>query len=92
MAFPIADRRPASPRPPPRQPDRQCWLKDSGSPLLFDIVKKYAPRGAGHDWMMLAHPAYGSYESAPYGHDFKLSDDEKRVKKLGVLLPSPAKP
>ena len=27
--------------------------------------------------MMLANPAYGSFESAPYGHDFKLSDDEK---------------
>ena len=24
--------------------------------------------------MMLANPAYGSFESAPYGHDFKLSD------------------
>jgi predicted secreted acid phosphatase len=46
----------------------------------------------GEDWLMLANPAYGSFESAPYGHDFKLSDDEKRVKKLGVLLPWPAKP
>jgi len=42
--------------------------------------------------MMLGNPAYGSFESAPYGHDFKLSDDVKRVKKLGVLLPSTAKP
>jgi acid phosphatase len=46
----------------------------------------------GHDWMMLANPAYGSFESAPYGHDFQLSDDEKRVKKLGVLLPWSAMP
>jgi predicted secreted acid phosphatase len=46
----------------------------------------------GEDWLMLANPAYGSFESAPYGHDFKLSDDERLVKKLGVLLPWPAKP
>jgi 5'-nucleotidase (lipoprotein e(P4) family) len=55
---------------------------------LFEELKAHF----GHDWMMLANPAYGSFESAPYGHDFKLSDDEKRVKKLGVLLPWPAKP
>jgi 5'-nucleotidase (lipoprotein e(P4) family) len=55
---------------------------------LFEELKVHF----GHDWMMLANPAYGSFESAPYGHDFKLSDDEKRVKKLGVLLPWPAKP
>jgi 5'-nucleotidase (lipoprotein e(P4) family) len=55
---------------------------------LFEKLKAHF----GHDWMMLANPAYGSFESAPYGHDFKLSDDEKRVKKLGVLLPWPAKP
>jgi 5'-nucleotidase (lipoprotein e(P4) family) len=45
----------------------------------------------GHDWMMLANPAYGSWESAPYGFNYKLSDDEKRAKKLGVLRPWPAK-
>jgi len=45
----------------------------------------------GHDWMMLANPAYGSWESAPYGHNFKLSADEKRAKKIGVLTPWPAK-
>ena len=55
---------------------------------LFEELKAHF----GHDWMMLANPAYGSFESAPYGHDFKLTDDEKRVKKLGVLLPWPAKP
>jgi 5'-nucleotidase (lipoprotein e(P4) family) len=45
----------------------------------------------GHDWMVLANPAYGSWESAPYGHNFKLSDEEKRAKKIGVLTPWPAK-
>jgi 5'-nucleotidase (lipoprotein e(P4) family) len=55
---------------------------------LFEKLKVHF----GHDWMMLANPAYGSFESAPYGHDFKLSDDEKRTKKLGALLPWPGKP
>jgi predicted secreted acid phosphatase len=41
--------------------------------------------------MLLANPAYGSFESAPHGYNFKLSDDEKRVKKRGALLPWPAK-
>ena len=26
----------------------------------------------GREWIMLANPAYGSFESAPFGHDFKL--------------------
>jgi acid phosphatase len=54
---------------------------------LFEALKTHF----GHDWMMLANPAYGSFESAPYGHDFKLSDDEKRAKKIGVLMPWPVK-
>ena len=45
----------------------------------------------GHDWIVLANPAYGSWESAPYGHNFKLLDDEKRARKLGVLTPWPGK-
>jgi acid phosphatase len=46
----------------------------------------------GHDWMMLANPSYGSWESAAYDHNFKLSADEKRARKIGVLTPWPAKP
>jgi 5'-nucleotidase (lipoprotein e(P4) family) len=46
----------------------------------------------GHDWMMLANPSYGSWESAAYDHNFKLSADEKRARKIGVLIPWPAKP
>jgi acid phosphatase len=45
----------------------------------------------GHDWMVLPNPSYGSWESAPYDHDFKLSADEKRAKKLDVLTPWPSK-
>ena len=34
---------------------------------------------------MIANPSYGSFESAPYRHDFKLSEDEKRRLKRAVL-------
>lgn len=49
----------------------------------FEQVKAHF----GHDWLMLANPGYGSFESAPYGHNFKLSADEKRAKKIGALEP-----
>jgi predicted secreted acid phosphatase len=32
---------------------------------------------------------YGSFESAPYKHDFKLSEGDKRKAKLDVLQPWP---
>jgi acid phosphatase len=50
---------------------------------VFAAVKAHF----GHDWMVLANPVYGSFESAPYGHDFRLPGDDKRAKKLGVLEP-----
>ena len=39
----------------------------------------------GREWIMLANPAYGSFESAPFRHDFKLSNADKRKAKRGVL-------
>jgi len=39
----------------------------------------------GREWIMLANPAYGSFESAPFGHDFKLSPGERRRAKRAVL-------
>jgi acid phosphatase len=39
----------------------------------------------GHDWLMLPNPSYGSFESAPFGHDFKISGDKRRCMKIGVL-------
>ena len=39
----------------------------------------------GREWIMIANPSYGSFESAPYRHDFKLSEDEKRRLKRAVL-------
>ena len=41
----------------------------------------------GREWIMLPNPAYGSFESAPFGHDFKLSDADKRKAKRGALEP-----
>jgi acid phosphatase len=39
----------------------------------------------GREWIMLPNPAYGSFESAPFGHDFKLSPAERRRAKRSVL-------
>ena len=39
----------------------------------------------GREWIMLANPAYGSFESAPFGHDYKKSADEQRKAKRDVL-------
>ncbi len=39
----------------------------------------------GREWIMIANPAYGSFESAPFGHDFKRSPGDRRKAKRGVL-------
>ena len=39
----------------------------------------------GREWIMLSNPSYGSFESAPYNHDFKLSGGERRKAKRAVL-------
>ena len=39
----------------------------------------------GREWIMIANPTYGSFESAPFGHDFKLSNGDRRKAKRGVL-------
>lgn len=39
----------------------------------------------GREWIMIANPAYGSFESAPFKHDFKQSNSDKRKAKRGVL-------
>jgi acid phosphatase len=39
----------------------------------------------GKDWIALPNPAYGSWESAAYGHDFKTPLEEQRQKKLDAL-------
>lgn len=49
----------------------------------FEAAKEHF----GRDWLMLANPGYGSFESAPFGHNFKLPADERRAKKIGALEP-----
>ena len=39
----------------------------------------------GREWIMLPNPAYGSFESAPFKHDFKLSNADRRKAKRAVL-------
>ncbi len=39
----------------------------------------------GREWLMLANPSYGSFESATFGHDFKKSREEQRKAKNDVL-------
>jgi acid phosphatase len=39
----------------------------------------------GREWLMLANPSYGSFESATFGHDSKKSRDEQRKAKYDVL-------
>lgn len=41
----------------------------------------------GHDWIVIANPTYGSFESAPYNGDYKLSPQEQREMKYDVLNP-----
>lgn len=50
---------------------------------LFDNDKKRW----GHDWIMLPNPAYGSFESAPFKHDFKVPAADQRAAKRAVLTP-----
>jgi 5'-nucleotidase (lipoprotein e(P4) family) len=39
----------------------------------------------GREWIMLANPAYGSFETAPFKHDFKLSAADRHKAKRAVL-------
>lgn len=39
----------------------------------------------GRDWIFIANPEYGSFESAPFGNDFKRSPDERRQLKIDAL-------
>ncbi|TAJ97626.1 MAG: 5-nucleotide phosphatase [Reyranella sp.] len=39
----------------------------------------------GKQWLMLANPTYGSFDTSPYGHDFKKPREEQRKAKWDVL-------
>jgi acid phosphatase len=39
----------------------------------------------GKQWLVIANPTYGSFDTAPYGHDFKKSREDQRKAKWDVL-------
>jgi 5'-nucleotidase (lipoprotein e(P4) family) len=39
----------------------------------------------GRDWIFIANPEYGSFESAPFNSDYKLSPDQRRQMKIDSL-------
>ena len=39
----------------------------------------------GRQWLMIANPTYGSFDTAPFGHDFKKPREEQRKAKWNVL-------
>jgi 5'-nucleotidase (lipoprotein e(P4) family) len=39
----------------------------------------------GREWLVIANPTYGSFDTAPFGHDFKKSREEQRKAKWDVL-------
>ncbi len=39
----------------------------------------------GHDWLVIANPTYGSFETAPFDHDFKKSREDQRKAKWDAL-------
>ena len=47
----------------------------------FEETKAYW----GRQWLMIANPTYGSFDTAPFGHDFKKPREEQRKAKWDVL-------
>ncbi|WP_138465475.1 5'-nucleotidase, lipoprotein e(P4) family [Poseidonocella sp. HB161398] len=41
----------------------------------------------GQDWIMFPNPEYGSWESATFGGEWSLSEDERRQKKIDAMEP-----
>jgi acid phosphatase len=41
----------------------------------------------GREWIMIANPSYGSFESAPFNHDYKQPVEAQRAAKRAVLQP-----
>ncbi len=39
----------------------------------------------GRQWLMIANPTYGSFDTAPFGHDFKKPREDQRKAKWDVL-------
>jgi acid phosphatase len=50
-------------------------------------LKAFQDDGAhwGRDWLVIANPIYGSFETAPFGHDLKKPVEERRKAKWDAL-------
>jgi len=56
-----------------------------GSPAERDADMERTAARWGKEWIVVANPTYGSFESAPFGHNYKLSGGERRQMKLDSL-------
>lgn len=56
-----------------------------GSPAERLAVMEQHKAHWGHDWIMVANPTYGSFESAPFGSNYKLPEGERRKMKMDAL-------
>jgi acid phosphatase len=67
--------------------DQYGDFSDDASGSEAERLKSYETNIAhfGHDWIMIANPEYGSFECAPFLCDYKLSEDDRRKMKIGVL-------
>lgn len=59
----------------------------TGSVVERDAVYKKDATHWGHDWLALANPTYGSFESAPFLSDYSKSVDQRRQLKIDALSP-----
>ena len=50
-----------------------------------DAVVEQAAARWGKEWIVIANPTYGSFESAPFRHNYKLSGGERRQMKRDSL-------
>lgn len=63
-----------------------------GSPAERQAVYEANQDKWGREWIALPNPGYGSWESAPFGHDYSHTPDERREMKREALQPWPAQP
>lgn len=58
-----------------------------GTAAEREKVFKDAKAHWGHDWIALPNAEYGSWESTPFGNNYKLSPDQRRKMKIDALQP-----
>ncbi|HVX80565.1 MAG TPA: HAD family acid phosphatase [Devosiaceae bacterium] len=61
--------------------------KYKGSLSERDAVYEADMKHWGHDWIQIANPTYGSFQSAPFANDYSKSADEQRKEIKAVLSP-----